>query len=293
MNVKKTFTYLKGLFRAIISFKFRDLLKLMSNSPYVVEYLSKEGFSIILSVNDPAISKPILCIQQYEKNVKDQIIAHLKDETCFVDIGANLGYFTLMAATRCTQGKVICFEPDPHNYSLLKASIALNALEDRIQAYPFAVSNNSDEVYFSDLGYTNFLGSRFTAKDEQTLKERMQGKDIPLKKIRAVSLDEFLDHQAIDLIKIDIEGYEPLAFQGMIKHLSKYHPVIITEFAPGTITHISKTEPSELLHLFVNLGYTLNIIELNGNILECNNDVEKIMNYCTLQNRHHIDLLVK
>lgn len=290
--MRKLPLYIKGIAQAVLTSKPRDALKMASNSPYVIECLKEHGFSIILSVRDPAVSRPILCIGQYEKNVTDVLISHLKDDTHFLDIGACIGYFSLLVAVRCPHGRVFSFEPDPNNFRLFKASIAINGLESRITLYQKAVSDSDRPIFFSDLGYADNLGARFTAKGEDILKKHsVKGATQP-REVQAVCLDSLLANERIDLVKVDIEGYEPNAFRGMEALLRKNRPVIITEFAPGTIQHISETDPQSLLRFFTNLGYQLSIIELNGSILKMGSDSDGVMSYFSDKNTHHIDLLL-
>ena len=68
----------------------------------------------------------------------------------FVDVGANIGYFTVLAAT--TAGKVFAFEPDPENFRLLEANLALNALQRKVTAVPAALAEEDGEgqLYLSE-----------------------------------------------------------------------------------------------------------------------------------------------
>ena len=291
MNIKKIPIYLKGIARSLSKARPRDLLKVLSNSPYIIEEIDEHGFSIILSVRDPAISKPLLCIQQYERNVTQTLLKYMQDDTHFLDIGANIGFFSLLAAKRCPHGHVWSFEPDPHNFNLFKSSIALNQLDQQIHAYQLAASNKEETLGLSNLGYADNLGSRFTAKESSTLKNRSINQNATYDEIHAVCLDQFLENERIDLIKVDIEGYEPFAFQGMQRLIQKNRPTIITEFAPGTIEHISQTNPVDLLKFFNEADYKLSIIEANGNIIKKN--VDQIMDYFMRARTHHVDLLLE
>ena len=94
----------------------------------------------------------------------------MSETTRFVDVGANIGFFTLAVAQRAAQGKVWSIEPDPQNVRLLRANVMLNGLEGRVEVHHAAASDAAGEVFFSTLGYDRHIGSRFTAKDAATLR---------------------------------------------------------------------------------------------------------------------------
>jgi len=291
MNFTKLPTYMKAVLRAAFRNRPRDYLRMLSDSPLAVKNLPDHGVSLIVDSRDPAISKPILCIGQYEKNVTDVLLSLVKDDTCFVDVGANIGYFTLLVARRCPRGKVFSFEPDPANYAVLKANVALNRLEDVISAHRLAVSDEDGKVYFSDLGNPANLGARFTAKEAATLREHSAAGAAAPVEIDAVRLDTFLKDERVDLVKVDIEGHEPAAFRGMRNLLERQRPTIVTEFAPGTIQHISKSDPAELLKFFAELKYGLSVIDDDGSVRPA--DADAVMARFSRNRTHHIDLLLR
>jgi hypothetical protein len=68
---------------------------------------------------------------------------------------------------------------------------------------------------------------------------------------------------------------------------------VITEFAPGTIEHITWTDPADLLKFFVQLGYSLNAIDENGGLMEFGDGTGRLMDHYRQAQTHHIDLLLK
>jgi FkbM family methyltransferase len=82
--------------------------------------------------------------EPYETEV---ILRNLREGDVFVDIGANIGYYSVIAASAVgDNGKVFAFEPDPTNYDLLEQNIAANGFEN-VRAFRKAVSSSSDERY--------------------------------------------------------------------------------------------------------------------------------------------------
>jgi hypothetical protein len=107
-------------------------------------------FKIYAMTNDSAVGQTIITTKNYEPHVTDAIVKHLKPGDVFLDIGANIGYFTLLAASIVQDGgKVISFEPNPQNLQLLYSSIVENPF-DNITIYPYPYTWG--EIYGLKLG---------------------------------------------------------------------------------------------------------------------------------------------
>lgn len=266
-------------------------MKLLGDSSLAIKYLSQHDVLIILDTRDPAVSRPLLCTGRYEDGVTRALMSRVQPDTHFVDIGANVGYFSLLVANRAPLGRVFSFEPDPRNFRLLSAAICLNGLENTITARMAAVSDSDEPVYFSDLGYTASLGSRFTSKTPDALRRHATSEIPDPVQVDTVSLDSALSDERVDLLKVDIEGYEPHAFNGMRELLRTQHPIVVTEFAPGTIQHMTGTDPRDLLALFRELGYSVAILNADGTAGRGSADIDDIISRVN-RGGHHVDLLL-
>ena len=183
------------------------------------------------------------------------------------------------------------FEPDSQNFHLFTSSIVYNKFQDIIQAYPFAVSAENQQIIISNLGNQANSGARFTANTEQDLTPHIHGDNPYFQQISAVSLDTFLPNITVDVVKIDIEGHEPFAIQGMMQLLQKSRPIIFAEFAPHNLRILGKTEPREFLHLFTDLGYTINMIDRQGNAIAYHQNIDDLIADFETARIHHMDLL--
>jgi len=263
---------------------------MLSQSPYTVKDLARYGISMIVDVRDPAISKPILALGGYEDGLARRLLSFVNQGTHMLDIGANIGFFTLAVAKQATRGRVWSVEPDDQNVRLLRASIALNGFEDRVEVHHLAASDTDGEVFFSTLGYDTSIGARFTAKEESTLLDRsLAGARKPVKR-RAQTMDTLLRGKQVDLVKIDVEGYEPAVLAGMHAILRQQRPVVFSEFAPGTIRHISRTDPAEMLRFVRDCDYALAIVEESGAVTTMENDVDGVLARHD-ERQHHLDLM--
>jgi FkbM family methyltransferase len=173
-----------------------------------------------------------------------------------IDLGANIGYYTMLMA-RCVgaQGKVYAFEPDPGNLALLKKNIAANGYKN-VQVETAAVSNENGRVKLHKEKWNDATPSLWKSGHTTSFIE-----------VDSIRLDQFFDQNeiAIQLIKMDIEGAEAKALDGM-ERVIKRSPglVIVTEFLPSVMQSLG-TVPLNFLTRLERHGFKLfNIDEEKG-----------------------------
>lgn len=158
----------------------------------------------------------------------------------FVDGGANLGYFTVLAARRVgAAGRVDAFEPDPANRRRLLDHVALNRVADRVRVHDAALSDRAGSLrlHHPDPARANHGQSSLFAE----LAPGGTSFDVPL-----VRLDEVLD-RAPDLLKLDVEGAELMALRGAARLLvGAAPPRLIVEHNPVT-SRAAGFAPGDLL----------------------------------------------
>jgi len=132
----------------------------------------------------------------------------IKDGMKILEVGANIGYYALLEATRLTSGKVFAMEPDPRNQELLRNQAALNGCEDKIIIYPCAASDrNGTDLFY--LGERTNLSS-FVKQPEVAVSIEVQ----------CMKLDNFPAINQIDFIRMDIQGYECKVLEGLRQSLA-------------------------------------------------------------------------
>lgn len=162
----------------------------------------------------------------YEPDLQQAIADLVKPGMVAYDVGANIGYITLMLAeTVGPSGKVFSFEALPDNVERLLANLALNKMEGRVQVEAAAVVDRSRSVEFlvgpsGGMGKAQGSAGRRSVQYSKTL-------EIP-----GLSLDEFVyqsGHPEPQIVKIDIEGGEILALPGMERLLKDARPLLLIE----------------------------------------------------------------
>jgi FkbM family methyltransferase len=192
--------------------------------------------------------------QGYEKGTTRVFAELVKEGMNVIDIGANIGYYTLLAARRVgPKGKVYAFEPEPQNFKLLIENIQLNGYKN-VVAVQKAVSNRAGTASL-------FLGLRGSGS-HSLLSSRDYGKETIA--IKTVTLDEFFEKKgspAIQMIKMDIEGWEMEALDGMCRLIKRNSPLkMVVEFYPwGLLSR--DINPLALTSKLRELGFTISIID--------------------------------
>ena len=182
----------------------------------------------------------------------------IKKGMTVIDIGANIGYYTLMFADLAGEkGRVYAFEPDPSNYRLLVKNIEANGYKNVI-AMQKAVSNKS--------GVIDFYHSEGHRGDHRSY-DPGDGERKKIK-VKSETIDRFTGKKIIpDIVKIDVQGAEFLVIQGM-KNLIKRNKglTILCEFCPRYMKKAGFS-PGRFLDLLEQLGFELALInEKKGTI---------------------------
>lgn len=251
-----------------------------SDSPPVLVEL--DAFKIYVYPPDSSTAQAIINERQYEPHVTAAMRRFLKPGMVFVDIGANLGYLSLVAADAVkSEGRVICFEPNQNNCTLIYMSAKINGF-DNIEILPFALADTNKNVVYDDMRGNGII-SNFELNLETT----------PLRYVvRALTLDYALrDEPSIDAIKMDIEGAEYMVLQGAANVLEKHRPVIFSEFSPPGLRNVSGVSGQEFLQHLVGKEYAISILGFDNEVIDCGDDVEKVFQYYSRQLTSHIDIM--
>ena len=151
-----------------------------------------------------------------EPVLQETLARHLRQGDVFYDLGANIGFFTLLASRLVgSGGAVVAFEPDPANRRVLEANVARNGIAN-VEVVEKAVAGRSGALRFAAVESTR---SRFARNDEP-------GIEVPV-----TTLDDFVAEgwPVPTLVKLDIEGAEVEALDGARALLTQHRPTIVCE----------------------------------------------------------------
>jgi FkbM family methyltransferase len=182
------------------------------------------------------------------------VLAALQPGDVFVDVGANIGYYPVIAADLVSPGgAILAFEPDPDNFRLLEQNLRLNGCEPVARAYRAGLADTAGQgqLYLSD----------DNAGDHQIFATGDGRRSLPISLYNGA---EFLRGkvQRIDLLKIDVQGAEYAVMAGLLPLLVELPrvPRIIIELTPLSLRQAGSSG-RDLVELLATLGQPLWIID--------------------------------
>jgi len=191
--------------------------------------------------------------QAYEPYSRHLFLEALRDGTLVVDGGAHIGWYTCLAAQRLSQGEILAVEPDPFNF----AALAFNCRKySNVTLVRKALgSHDARTVFFSDYGT---IGSSLFRRSGPSPKRPLE--------IEIVTLDTLLVGREAPhlLIKLDLEGAEPLALQGMTETAQRF-PIItmLIEHNPQALKD-GGFSAEDILRLLWTMGFKVWFVDEEG-----------------------------
>lgn len=232
-----------------------------------IMYLDKQD-SLCLSINDI-----------YEKFETDLVKHEIKKGDVVIDIGANIGYYTLIFAKLVGDtGKVFAFEPDPTNFELLRKNIEANGYKNVILEQK-ALFNKEGKVSLA-LSKSNTAGHHINS-EQQDPKNSIQ--------VDAIIADNYFKNfeHTINFIKMDVEGAESMVLGGMTNLLKNNTALkMMVEYNPYAIKNMG-LKPISYLELLVQNGFRMMDIN-NKNMKIENTNVQSLV---TKYNDEYTNLL--
>jgi len=209
----------------------------------------------------------------YEQHVTSFFCSIIKKGMTVVDVGASLGYYTLLAAKRVgNNGKVIAFEPEPYSFEILKRNIQVNGWKN-VQIFNIAASDREEQLEITS-PLTGLAGSSL----HKYLHFRKRTFNC-----KAVPLDVFFTGESPDVVKIDVEGAEVRVLRGMRKVL-RDGVQIICEVHPDILSSLG-FNVKDVEHILNDFGYKIYIINTDGKLSSASHILNERKHYLFVQER--------
>lgn len=198
---------------------------------YVKFRYYKSSFSTLLFMDKNAVVRDVKLVEKF-----------LKKGDVFIDVGANIGTWTLFAASKVGNvGRVYSFEPHPVTYKYLTGNVLLNKTNN-VTAVNCGIGNNDGNLYF-----TNSLDDQ----NHITYENGIDSIKIPVNR-----LDDLMENERkIRLLKLDVEGFELMALQGAFETLKKTEILIFESWELSQSNYKYKT--SELFSFIRSCGFQI------------------------------------
>ena len=227
--------------------------------PQGTQIINTDVGKLMVDTSDTGEVPYLLMRGSYDKFESETIRKFLLSGMTAIDIGAHIGYFTiLMAKIVGNTGKVYAFDPEPKNFKLLSENLNLNRVTN-VKLVNAALSDKEGrtDLFLDDKN----LGNPSFAKENIPSGSLSAGIGV-----HTLTLDSYMDGRKADFIKIDVQGAEGLIFSGAKKLLSG-NLRILMEFWPYGLRNVG-TDPLIMLEKLRSSGYNFYIIDSNAKILK-------------------------
>ncbi len=219
-------TYLQHIYRSILRRSFFKGQFRIFNYLFLRGFLRSKNSEIVRPINgnfkikcstNTWIGAQIVYLGDYERHIKRAFQEHISSGNTVLDVGANIGFHTIYFANLVgNMGKVIAFEPIQSTFTQLSENVVLNDLHN-VDIRKIALGNESKELHiYVDENSKNPGANNLFVKGDT--------------KIDCKRGDDVVGNLNVDFIKIDVEGYELLALQGLAGIIENQKPKIIFEY---------------------------------------------------------------
>ena len=222
--------------------------------PKDIVLVEVQGSKMYVKPDDSGISAAIINQGVWEPQETALFYALIKPRMTVLDVGANMGYYTLIAAKLVgSAGRAYAFEPDPENCQLIVKSVQLNGYNN-VSVFNNAVGDRRGRVKLH-LESTNWGHS---------LSPRNINNPAGSIEVELITLDDLYqagklgDH--IHFIKLDVQGAEELVLKGARMIIQEQRPVAVMELEPARLNNMG-SDALNLLHWFEHEGYSIRVIE--------------------------------
>jgi FkbM family methyltransferase len=204
-------------------------------------------------------------VGEIEYHLMQYVVSQIRPNMIMFDVGAHHGAYTLVVAyelrKRGWTGEIHSFEPDKNNFALLEYNVKQNNLQDYVILHNAAVADTEGDqelITFSDENSGNTL----VANKGIAVPEDIESYDgVRRQTVRVETLDSLLHRvDAVHLIKMDVQGSEPLVITGARQLLCRDKPTLVVEVMPNLPTGAAITAALK------ELGYTLYSVDKRGKL---------------------------
>jgi FkbM family methyltransferase len=222
----------------------------------IIKRVSLPDFDIYVFANED-VGRKIFLFKEFEKSESDYFKKNILPEDICVDVGGNIGYFSLLFAKLAFSGKTYAFEPIAENGQMIKLSADINQITNII-VNENAVGNKNEPVSFSvseDSAFSSMNSTDRVAEEQNIV-------------VQMIRIDDFVRSSLIariDILKIDVEGAEELVLKGAFNVLSdpEIRPrIILVELYDKNLS-VYKTSKLSILEMMKSIKYMPYVIDVN------------------------------
>ena len=252
----------KFIYHKNINYILRNLNKFLSGilpdkiklPPSGFFSLKTDSGKIKIATNQTSYLTQLLFWNGYKNFEYSEIFEKLsKNINSFLDIGSNIGYYSLLATKSNPNIKVFGFEPATGPKYFLQKNIQLNNFQNNIKAINLALSNQIGQIDFYEVESPKYKYLKHDLAGEGNAGTKTTSRNFIKNTVSAITLEKFIDNENItnvDLIKIDTEGTEIDILNSGKSVIAQFKPIIICETLYNTIENELDDFFKELDYLF-------------------------------------------
>jgi FkbM family methyltransferase len=195
------------------------------------------------------------CLQDGYELVETNFLKRiLRNDDVFLDIGANVGWYTLLASTIIdSHGHIYAFEPHRPTVEYLQRTVALNNLNSLIDVYPIGLAKESKTELLAWVAGTGNGGA--ASLGGNSVLQGMNTQSIEVRPLDSLGIAR------VNVIKIDVEGAELLVMEGATRILDRDRPIVMSEVLPGQLQRVSGCTPEDYFGYFACRHYRAYILD--------------------------------
>jgi FkbM family methyltransferase len=220
-------------------------------------YFKEIQFGHFCLIEKDLISNCIANYGYWEQHIHYFYSQFIKPNSIIIDGGANIGFHSIQFAKLANQGKVYCFEPQPLIFNVLSTNILINGATDIVKQFRLGLGDKEEnlkmtplsEQFFSE-NCINYGGRALTNSDEGE-------EEVQLTNIDSLNLPK------LDLIKLDVQGFELKTLLGGKDTISTYHPIIFVE------NYLNLEDDKKVIKLLKEWGYQIYRLLCTENQEDC------------------------
>ncbi|MES2877237.1 MAG: FkbM family methyltransferase [Pseudomonadota bacterium] len=275
-----------------ILFEYFDYIKNTDVASITIEqnsiYLTirESGIKLLLDPYDkrfiPIEILNFKATEAMEKEIIMKLISHCKN---VVDVGANIGWYTLNFGKLENIEKIYSFEPIPYTFAYLKKHVEFNKIS-KAEIFNIGLSN--------EIGQKNFFWTTEETGSSSMANIRERN-NIEIVKCEINTLDNFLSDKniVIDFLKIDVEGAELFVLEGAATCIEEHKPIIFSELLRKWSAKFNY-HPNDVINLLKKAGYSVYIASQGGlKNIELIDDETYETNFFFLHENNHRSLINK